>query len=92
MDLPPSYHHFADQRSLLGVPNFGDVASNSVFLLVGLWGLAFLSRKSALDQFFDARERWPYLVVFLGMLLTAFGSAYYHLAPDTTGLFGTACR
>jgi len=86
MDLPPSYHHFADQRSLLGVPNFGDVASNIVFLLVGLWGLAFLSRKSTFDQFFDARERWPYLVVFLGMLLTAFGSAYYHLAPDNDRL------
>jgi hypothetical protein len=35
-----------------------------------------------LDQFVDARERLPYLVVFLGTLLTAFGSAYYHLAPD----------
>jgi hypothetical protein len=85
-DLPPSYHHFADQRSWLGVPNFGDVASNIAFLLAGLWGLAFLSRKSSVGQFTDARERWPYLVVFLGMLLTAFGSAYYHLAPDNERL------
>jgi hypothetical protein len=85
-DLPPSYHHFADQRSWLGVPNFGDVASNIAFLLAGLWGLAFLSRKSSLDRFVDARERWLYLVVFFGMLLTAFGSAYYHLAPDNARL------
>ena len=85
-DLPPSYHHFADQRSLLGVPNFGDVASNLAFLAAGLWGLAFLFRKSAREQFFDPYERWPYFVVFLGLFLTAFGSAYYHLAPDNDRL------
>jgi hypothetical protein len=85
-DLPPSYHHFADQRGWLGIPHFADVASNIVFLIAGSWGLAFLSRKSSLGQFVDARERWPYLVVFLGLLLTAFGSAYYHLAPDNDRL------
>jgi len=86
MDLPPSYHHFADQRSLLGIPNFGDVASNLAFFVVGLWGLTFLSRRASLAQFVDPRERWPYLFVFVGLLLTAFGSAYYHLAPDDTRL------
>jgi hypothetical protein len=85
-DLPPSYHHFADQRSWLGIANFGDVGSNITFLLSGLWGLVFLSGKSSLSQFVDVGERWPYLVVFLGMLLTAFGSAYYHLAPDNDRL------
>lgn len=85
-DLPPSYHDFADQRSWLGIPHFGDVASNLAFLIAGLWGLAFLSRKSNLGQFLDARERWPYLVIFLGLVLTAFGSAYYHLAPDNDRL------
>jgi hypothetical protein len=85
-DLPPSYHHFADQRGWLGIPHFDDVASNIAFLIAGSWGLAFLSRKSSLDQFIDACERWPYLLVFLGLLLTAFGSAYYHLAPDNDRL------
>jgi hypothetical protein len=85
-DLPPSYHHFADQRSWLGIPHFADVASNIVYLIAGLWGLAFLSAKSSLGQFADARERWPYAFVFLGLLLTAFGSAYYHLAPDNDRL------
>src|SRR5260370_18953470 len=80
-DLPPAYHHFADQHVWLGIPHFGDVASNIAFLIAGLWGLAFLSRKCSLDQFVDARERWPYLRVFLGLLLTPFGSAYYHLTP-----------
>ena len=85
-DLPPSYHHFADQRIWLGIPHFGDVASNIAFLIAGLWGSAFLSRKSSLAQFVVARERWPYLFVFLGLLLTALGSAYYHLAPDNQRL------
>jgi len=51
-----------------------------------LWGLAFLSRKSSFAQFVDPRERWPYLFVFLGLLLTTVGSAYYHLAPDNERL------
>src|SRR5882724_2916305 len=85
-DLPPSYHHFADQRVWLSIPHFSDVASNIAFLIAGLWGLAFLSRKSSLAQFIDARERWPYAFVFLGLVLTAFGSAYYHLAPDNARL------
>jgi hypothetical protein len=85
-DLPPSYHHFADRRVWLGIPHFGDVTSNVVYLIAGLWGLAFVSGKSSAGQFVDARERWPYLFVFLGLLLTAFGSAYYHLAPDNDRL------
>lgn len=85
-DLSPSYHHFADQRSWLGIPNFGDVASNLAFLLAGLCGLVFLSRKSNRAQFIDPVERWPYLFVFLGLILTAIGSAYYHMAPDNARL------
>jgi hypothetical protein len=83
---PLSYHHFADRRSWLGIPNFGDVASNILFLVAGLWGLVFLCRKSSQERFIDARERWPYVFVSLGLLLTACGSAYYHLAPDNARL------
>jgi hypothetical protein len=83
---PLSYHQFADLRNWLGIPNFGDVASNILFLAAGLWGLVFLCRKSNRERFIDARERWPYVFVFLGLLLTACGSAYYHLAPDNARL------
>src|SRR6267143_1258717 len=83
---PLSYHHFADQRSWLGVPNFGDVVSNLLFLLAGLSGLAFLSGKASRDRFIDPRERWAYVFVFVGLALTAIGSAYYHLAPDNARL------
>ena len=86
---PQAYHLFADRRSLLGIPNFGDVVSNLPFAVIGIWGLRLLlsptSRRSTLS-FLDARERWPYVLVFLGLLLTAFGSAYYHLSPSNATL------
>ncbi len=39
---PLDYHNFADQRAWLGIPNFGDVASNLPFAIVGVCGLIFL--------------------------------------------------
>jgi hypothetical protein len=84
---PQSYHHFADQRSWLGIPNFGDVASNLGFTIVGAWGLiALLRRGPGAISFTDPRERWFYELIFLGMFLTAFGSSYYHFAPDNARL------
>jgi hypothetical protein len=86
IDLPLSYHHFADHRGFLGIPNFGDVTSNFAFLVAGLWGLIFLAGKSSDERFVHAREPWAYDLVFLGLVLTAFGSAFYHLSPDNTRL------
>jgi hypothetical protein len=91
---PQSYHNFADQRSFLGIPNFGDVVSNLPFAIFGVMGLLFWWRlyrtRSHAEpdprQFLDSRERWPYLMVFVGVLLTAFGSAYYHLEPSDARL------
>jgi hypothetical protein len=79
-------HHFADHRGWLGVANFGDVASNLLFALFGTWGLLFLASKSSHAKFLEQRERWPYWFIFLGMLWTAFGSGYYHLAPSNARL------
>jgi len=84
---PADYHNFADRRGWLDIPNFGDVASNFGFAVVGLWGLVLLARlRTGAPSFVDPRERYPYILVFLGVLLTAFGSAYYHLAPDNRRL------
>lgn len=83
---PQSYHDFADQRSLSGIPNFGDVASNLLFAVSGAWGLTFLLGRRGHEQFIDPRERWAYVFLFLGLFLTAFGSGYYHLAPDNARL------
>jgi hypothetical protein len=83
---PQSYHDFADQRPLLGIPNFGDVASNLLFAASGAWGLVFLCGPRGHERFIDPCERWAYIFVFLGLFLTALGSAYYHLAPDNARL------
>ncbi len=83
---PLSYHNFADRRAWLGIPNFGDVASNAGFAIAGIWGLVVLLGKPSRVQFVDSRERWPYVIVFAGMVLTAIGSAHYHLAPDNARL------
>lgn len=83
-----AYHNFADQRPLLGIPNCLNVISNAPFLIVGLWGVfALASHKArASRHLIDAYERWPYLIFFFGVALTAFGSSYYHLHPNDARL------
>ena len=70
-----AYHQFADTRPLLGIPNSLNVLSNLPFAIVGLAGLACVSR-------IRSWERWPYAALCAGTALTSIGSAYYHLAPD----------
>lgn len=83
---PESYHHFADHRAWLGIANFGDVASNLAFAVAGMWGLVVLLQKPSRVEFVDSREGWPYVFLCVGLLLTAWGSSYYHLAPDNVRL------
>jgi hypothetical protein len=71
----PSYHDFADQRMLLGIPNFWNVTSNLPFVAVGITGLWQFRRDPAT------------VVLFLGVFLTGFGSAYYHWNPSNDTLF-----
>jgi hypothetical protein len=83
-----SYHAFADQRPLLGVPHLLNVASNLPFCVVGAWGLFFMAdaRSHRPGTFLLPAERWPYLVYFLGLLLTGIGSSYYHADPNNDRL------
>jgi Ceramidase len=78
--LPPipqnqDYHQFADKRALLGVPNFWNVVSNIPFIVIGAMGLRQSHRDPAI------------ILLFLGILLTGFGSSYYHLDPSDRTLF-----
>ena len=80
LPLPPllqnqSYHQFADQRELFGIPNFWNVISNLPFIAVGAAGLLRFRG--------DATT----LVLFTGLFLTGFGSSYYHLNPNDGTLF-----
>jgi hypothetical protein len=83
---PLSYHQFADARAMLGIADFENVISNLPFAIFGAWGLWFLSTNSSRKAFIDSRERIPYIIFFVGVLLTAFGSGYYHLMPDNNRL------
>jgi hypothetical protein len=82
---PPDYHHFADQRHALGIDHFFDVVSNAAFLLAGISGLVIVL--GGRTQFEHAGERWPWVVFFVGIVLTAAGSTYYHLDPNNETLF-----
>ncbi len=82
---PLDYHDFADQREALGIQNFLNVTSNIGFLVAGIIGLVVVMRGRT--QFEFDSERWPWAVFFLGILLTAPGSAYYHLSPNNESLF-----
>jgi hypothetical protein len=85
MPQPLDYHAFVDRRAFFDTANFLDVASNIGFVIPGFAGLfVTLSPRTA---FIDPIERLPYTVFFVGMLLTALGSSYYHLAPDNERLF-----
>lgn len=76
----PAYHRLADQRTLLGIPNFGDVVTNLPFLLVGLAGVRFcLSGRAG-----PARPAW--LALFAGVAMVGIGSTAYHLAPTDESL------
>ena len=87
---PQSYHMFADQRSFLGIPNFGDVISNLPFAVVGLCGLVSLLRsKQNPVPFIDRRERWPYLIVFGDSCLRHSGLPTITCAQVTHGSFGS---
>jgi hypothetical protein len=82
---PLTYHDFADCRAFFSVPNFLNVASNVPFLLAGVYGLA-ITLDGHERRFATPEERLPYLIFFLGAVLTTFGSMYYHAAPDNARL------
>jgi hypothetical protein len=78
--LPPipqdqSYHQFADDRTIFGIPNFWNVISNLPFLAVGAAGLRRF------------RDDPATVVFFLGGFLTGIGSSYYHWNPSDDPLF-----
>jgi len=79
---PAAYHHFADQRSLGSLHNASDVLSNLVILLAGMLCLGWVRRHAS-----NQPAQFPGMVVAaFGLLLTALGSAYYHMAPTDATL------
>ena len=80
----PTYHQFADQRTLLGIPHCLNVVSNLLFLIVGGLGTKLLvsdNNQNILKEVYPA-----YLLFFTGIFATGMGSSYYHLSPSNQTL------
>jgi len=76
-----SYHNFVDNNSRLGIANFWNVASNLPFLIIGIMGLVQFKKLKIITEMGIA-----YWLMFFGLILVAFGSGYYHLAPSNDTL------
>lgn len=77
---PAGYHDFADHSVLAGFPHAADVFSNIGFALVAMWGVFRLAACWNRPELRAGQA--GYKLFLAGLFLTAFGSAYYHLAPD----------
>lgn len=86
ISVSPSYHVFADQRTILGIPNFFDVISNIPFICVGGFGIYWLITGASRRSFVLPIEKIPYFVFFAGVALTGIGSYRYHLYPSNARL------
>jgi len=80
----PSYHRFADTRSMFSIPNFWDVMSNLPFLFVGGLGLYKLLVSKTLCIAEEIKT--AYVIFFTGVALVSLSSVYYHLWPDNQTL------
>ncbi len=79
---PSDYHHFADQRTWLGLPFATDVLTNLPFAVWGALGLHQLWSGPRLG----ASQRGTATLFFSGLVLTAVCSSWYHWQPDDAGL------
>jgi hypothetical protein len=89
---------FADDRGWPLLPYAMDVLSNLPFAALGLWGLRWLHWHDRAHE--DVQDSVPHRVLapppvhlldcawmfFAGLILTAAGSAFYHLQPDALRL------
>lgn len=81
---PAHYHHFADQRSWLGLPFANDVMTNLPF---AIWGCLGLHRVWRLPRsVLEASQRRTATLFFAGLVLTAACSSWYHWQPHDAGL------
>ncbi len=83
---PQAYHSFAEQRTLLGIPHFGDVVTNIAYVIVAVLGFVFLVSRDGKTVLAGYQERLPYFVFFAGVGAIAVGSAYYHADPTNQTL------
>jgi hypothetical protein len=78
---------FADRRSFIGVPNFGDVVSNIFIVWIAISGLRFVWESQQKSNAFEfAWERISPAVFFFGVLAKGLGSMWFHIEPNVAGI------
>jgi Ceramidase len=75
------YHNFADHIKLFSIPNFWNLISNLPFVIIGSIGVYSVSK-----NFTHYFLQQSYIWFFVGIILTGFGSGYYHYNPNDTSL------
>ncbi|OGO92682.1 MAG: hypothetical protein A3F10_00550 [Coxiella sp. RIFCSPHIGHO2_12_FULL_42_15] len=85
---PQWYHNFADKRMVWLIPNFYNVVTNGIFLIVGIIGVFYLKSPVASKKlcFKTPQEKWFYFIFFLATLFVSVGSSYYHWQPENATL------
>jgi hypothetical protein len=78
---PAHQHNFADQRFFGYLPCAADVLSNLPFALWGFAGLIILQVVK-----FNRTILGLSALFFIGLIVTAFASSWYHLQPNNLGL------
>jgi hypothetical protein len=79
-----NYHLFADDRTILSIPNFWNVVSNIPLILIGGAGILFFLYHHKNKTF--TSPTLNYFIFFFGVFLAGFGSIYYHLHPNNETL------
>lgn len=74
------YHNFADSETLFSIPNFWNVISNLPFVIIGVIGLI---KVMSIKEY---PLKSNFVVFFVGIFFTGFGSGYYHFNPNNTTL------
>ena len=81
---PVEYFNFSDQRIIWGIPYFGDVLSNLVFVIAGIIGLRLISKNLDQEPFFT---KLLFKMFSLGLVGVGVGSSYFHWDPTPATLF-----
>lgn len=81
---PAEYHEFIDSRTLYGVTNFWNIATNIGFVIFGIMGLISTINAGKSNQSFGLQH--AYGLFFTASILIGLGSAFYHLQPSNDSL------
>ena len=81
---PQNYYNFSDENNYLYINNFWNVVSNIPFIIIGFIGLYENKKKKLIHDNFNSTP--IYNIFFAGVLLTGFGSSWFHLNPNNATL------